>query len=166
MFKRGWGGPGRGLTTSLHLKCYISCPTWPDILWILKPDIMCSCQYCLVRCRAYAYICTCIMCIDYPNIVVLYKSEDTFCMSSGESPRNAQSPLSGEWRKTTTHHALSPHPDVIISTSFITIIDTLILFDDLEWLSGFIYCIEKWFCRITIYKIVCYTCKLSYYLKS
>ena len=25
-----------------------------------------------------AYICTCIMCIDYLNIVVLYKSEETF----------------------------------------------------------------------------------------
>ena len=33
----GWGGPGRGLTTSLHLKCHISCPTWPDILWIFGP---------------------------------------------------------------------------------------------------------------------------------
>ena len=49
MFKRGWGGSGRALTTSLHLKCYILCPTWPDILWIFEPDIMCSYQYRLVR---------------------------------------------------------------------------------------------------------------------
>ena len=67
-------GPGRGLITSLHLICYIWCPTWPDILCIFNPDIMCSCQYCLVR--LYAYICTCIMFIDYSTIVVLYKSED------------------------------------------------------------------------------------------
>ena len=40
MFKRGWGGPGRGLTTSLHLKCQISCPTWPDILWISRHQIL------------------------------------------------------------------------------------------------------------------------------
>ena len=43
MLRKGWGGPGRGLTTSLRLKCYFSCLTWPDILWIFKPDIMCSC---------------------------------------------------------------------------------------------------------------------------
>ena len=74
MFKKGWGGPGRGLTTSLQLKCYISWPTWPDILWIFRPDIMCSCQYCLARYRPTSVH---IMCIDYPSIVVLYKSEDT-----------------------------------------------------------------------------------------
>ena len=68
MFKTR-GGQGTGLTTSLHLKCHILCPTWPDILWIFKPDIMCSCV---------SIICTCIMCIDDPNIGVLYKSEDTF----------------------------------------------------------------------------------------
>ena len=42
MFKRGWGGPERGLTTSLHLKCYISCPTLLHFLWIFKPDRDCT----------------------------------------------------------------------------------------------------------------------------
>ena len=51
MFKRGWGGPGRGLTTLLHLKSYIFCPFWPDILWLFKPYIMSYCQYCLMRYR-------------------------------------------------------------------------------------------------------------------
>ena len=51
MFEREWGGPGMGLDTSLHLKCHSSCPTWPDILWIFKPDIMCSWQYWLVKYR-------------------------------------------------------------------------------------------------------------------
>ena len=63
MFKRGWGGPGRGLTTSLLLKSYVSCPTWPDILWIFKPDIMCSCQYCLVRYRPTSVYVLCVLTI-------------------------------------------------------------------------------------------------------
>ena len=47
------------------------------------------------------------------------------CMSGGISPRHAQNPLSGERRKTLsiTHHALSPHPHIIICTSFISLID-------------------------------------------
>ena len=46
-------------------------------------------------------------------------------MSGGISPRHAQNPLSGERRKTLsiTHHALSPHPHIIICTSFISSID-------------------------------------------
>ena len=63
-----------GLTSSIHLKCHISCPTWPDILWIFKLDIMWSCQYCLVRYRPTS-VHVGPMFIDYPNIVVLYKSE-------------------------------------------------------------------------------------------
>ena len=41
-------------------------------------------------------------------------------MSGGRSPRHAQNPLSGERRKmlSITHHALSPHPHIIICTSF------------------------------------------------
>ena len=81
MFERGWGGPGRGLTTSLHLRCYILCPTWPDILLIFKPDIMCSCQYCLVRYRTTSVHVSCVLTILITtvfNMVVLYKSEDTF----------------------------------------------------------------------------------------
>ena len=46
-------------------------------------------------------------------------------MSGGISPRHAQNPLSGERRKTLsiTHHALSPHPHIIICTSFISLIN-------------------------------------------
>ena len=61
MFSRGWGGPERGSTTSLHLKSYISCPTWPDILWIFNPDIMCSYQYCLVRYRPTSVNISCVL---------------------------------------------------------------------------------------------------------
>ena len=32
-------------------------------------------------------------------------------------------------------------------------------------MTGFNYYMEKLFCRITFYKIVCYTRKLSYYSK-
>ena len=41
-------------------------------------------------------------------------------MSGGCSTRQARNPLSGERRKTLsiTHHALSPHPHIIICTSF------------------------------------------------
>ena len=62
MFKRGWGRPGGGggLTTPLHLKCYISCPTWPDNLWIFKLDIMCSCPHCLVRYRPTSVHVSCV----------------------------------------------------------------------------------------------------------
>ena len=43
-------------------------------------------------------------------------------MSGGKSPRHAQKPLLGEWRITlaTTHHALTPHPHIIICISFIS----------------------------------------------
>ena len=76
MFQRGGGvGVRRCLTRSLHLKFYISCSTWPDILWLFRPDIMCSCQYCLVRYRPI-----CIVCFDYPTIVVSYNSENIWSM--------------------------------------------------------------------------------------
>ena len=41
-------------------------------------------------------------------------------MSEGESPRYAHNAFLGEWRRThsITYHALSPHPHVIICTSF------------------------------------------------
>ena len=44
MFKRWWEGPGRSLTTPLHLnlKNYISSPTWPDVQCIFRPDIIYS----------------------------------------------------------------------------------------------------------------------------
>ena len=46
-------------------------------------------------------------------------------MSGGIYPRHAWNPLSGERRRTLsiTHHALSPHPHIIICTSFILSID-------------------------------------------
>ena len=46
-------------------------------------------------------------------------------MFGGRSTRHGQNPLSGERRKTlsVTHHALSPHPHIIICTSFISSID-------------------------------------------
>ena len=46
-------------------------------------------------------------------------------MSGGRSPRHAQNPLSDEQRKmlSITHHAPSPHPHIIICTSFISSID-------------------------------------------
>ena len=81
MFRKGWGGPRRGLTTSLHLICYISCQTWPDILRIFKPDIMCSCQYCLVRYMLTSVHVSCVL-----TIVVLYKSEDTSIINVWPAP--------------------------------------------------------------------------------
>ena len=46
-------------------------------------------------------------------------------MSGGTSPRHTQNSLLGERRKTLsiTHHALSPHRNIIICTSFISPID-------------------------------------------
>ena len=73
MFKRECSGQGRGLITPLHLKCYISCPTWPDIrLWIFKPDIICSCQYCLVRYRPTSVHVLCVLTI---LMELYYKSQ-------------------------------------------------------------------------------------------
>ena len=46
-------------------------------------------------------------------------------MSGGRFPRHAQIPLSGERRKklSITHHALSPHPHIVICTPFISSIE-------------------------------------------
>ena len=78
MFKRGWVDQGGvwlhhyilnaifhvqlGLTSCGYLSLTLCAPV---------------CQYCLVRYRPTS-VHVCIMCIDYPNIVVLYKSEDSF----------------------------------------------------------------------------------------
>ena len=51
------------MTTYLHIKCYIYCPTWPDIQWIFEPDIMCSYQYCLVRYRPTSVHVSCVLAI-------------------------------------------------------------------------------------------------------
>ena len=81
LFNRGWGGPGRGLTTSLHLKCYIWCSTWPNILWIFMPDIICSCQYCPMRYRPTSVHVSCVLTnLHCTSIVLLYKAINTWSM--------------------------------------------------------------------------------------
>ena len=49
-------------------------------------------------------------------------SLDVWACLGGKSPKNAQNPFLGEGRKTlaTTHYGLSPHPHVIICSSFIS----------------------------------------------
>ena len=63
LINRGRGGPGWCLTTSLHLKCYIWCSTWSDIWWIFRPEIICSCQYCLMRYKPSSVHVSCVLAI-------------------------------------------------------------------------------------------------------